>query len=211
MIRFFYLSPLLLAVTLFAVFPPAALSESGNQDSQSKVDPAESMFQVREEIKLVPGALEAERGALLKKILEAEAAGVGVKNYLTAFKYIESLAEKGADAGVIAPRLSSINASLDEQLKRSRILKTQKLPPPIAASSPPPSQTGGRGSGKASSNKQDLLNQLRGRGQGEVFDKLKDKWFGGDLPDSVKNKIPAGFDPSKLSKEDMDRLMQRLK
>lgn len=207
MIRFFYFSLSISAVTLIAVLAPAARSES----LESVKDPAESMFQVREEIKLAPGALEAERGALLKKILAAEDAGVGVKNYLTAFKYLESLAEKGADPSVIAPRLSSINASLDEQLKRSRVLKTQKLPPPIAASSPPPSQMGGRPPGKSASGKQDLLNQLRGRGQGEVIDKLKDKWFGGDLPDSVKNKIPAGFDPSKLSKEDMDRLMQRLK
>lgn len=209
MIRFFYfsLSTLAMVAAATAVSPAAAQSDSIDKDR----DQAESMFRVKEEIKLVPGVLEAERGSLLKKILVAEEAGVGVKNYLTAFKYIESLTEKGADASVISPRLSSINTSLDEQLKRSRILKTQKLPPPIAASSPPPSQMGGKPAGKSASGKQDLLNELRGRGQGEVIDKLKDKWFGGDLPDSVKNKIPAGFDPSKLSKEDMDRLMQRLR
>ena len=51
---------------------------------------------------------------------------------------------------------------------------------------------------------------LNGGNRNELVDKIKNGWFGGDLPDSIKKKIPPGFDPSKMSKQDIDRLMNRL-
>lgn len=158
--------------------------------------------QYSKESKLCKGPFLKEREELKEKIEIARSNGVGVKNYLAAFTYIESMVKNNAEEEEIARRLDALSNSLDEQFKRSKILKIQKLPPPIAASSPPPSLVRKR--------KKNKFSKLSNSNRGELVNKLKDKWFGGDIPDSIKKKIPAGIDPNKLSKQDIDSLLNRL-
>lgn len=172
---------------------------------------AKDPFHGPEEVKLLDGPLFERRSALKERIERAESDGIGVKNYLSALKYVESMIKSGQPESAIVPRLISIERGLDEQYKRSRILKIQKLPPPIAASSPPPSASySGPVKSNSSSSSGNLDSMLKNGNRREILEKIKNGWFGGDLPDSVKNKIPKGFDPSSLSKQDLDRLMKRL-
>ena len=193
-----YFASVIFLVLALVIFCKPALADAKQVD----------IFHITEDFKLEEGPLLDRRQALKRRILEAEADGIGVKNYLNAFKFVESMVVAGKQEKDLAPRLDSISRGLDEQYKRSHVLKTQKIPPPIAASSPPPSfsgesRRGGRNSGK-------LDSMLNGGNRNELVDKIKNGWFGGDLPDSIKKKIPPGFDPSKMSKQDIDRLMNRL-
>ena len=191
----------LIATTIAISLGSLALSSAQAQESKlpnKAPTQAVNMFNITEEVKIAPGPLLKERKALYARILEAEKNGVGVKNYINALKYVEAMAVKGAPERDISVRVQSISRSLDEQFKRSQILKIQKLPPPIAASSPPPSS------------QQPVSRRSQFNNKSDIVNKIKDKWFGGAIPDQYKNKLPKGFDPSKLSKQDVDRLMKRL-
>lgn len=179
------------------VFADTGIKNEITKNTNQKMD-LSRFYSKKPEFK--PGFFLKERKALYEKIMLAEKNGVGVKHYLTAFKYIETMVEKGAKQEEVAKRIDSLARGLDDQLKRSKILKIQKLPPPIAASSPPPSavRSKSRSSSASKLNKNDL------------YKKIKDNWFGGNIPPSIKNRIPAGVDPSKLSKSDIDKLMKRL-
>ncbi|MBZ0188985.1 MAG: hypothetical protein K8F91_22260, partial [Candidatus Obscuribacterales bacterium] len=125
---------------------------------------------------VLPGPLQARRQKVLSMIDEARLQGVGTKIYVQAFEAVESLVKSGGSEVVIAGRLDSIENSLSEQFKRRHILKFQKPTPPVAATSPPPSQMANSQGRKSGPDKDSLI------------EALTDKWFGGDLPDSVKKK-----------------------
>lgn len=143
-----------------------------------------------------PGPLAVERQKVLDMIYAAKEQKIGITAYMGAFKSLDDSVKAGAQEKQIQSRLSSISSGLSEQLKRSKELKSQRPAPPIAASSPSPSE--GSGKGNSGGDKTDKL-----------IEKLKDKWFGGEIPDSIKKKIPAGIDPSKLDNDTIKELMKK--
>lgn len=144
-----------------------------------------------------PGPLEPERRALYSQIIEAEKRGIGTKTYISAFQSLEQSVSQGASRESLLPRVKSIAKGLSEQLERQASLKIQKPAPPVAASSPPPSVMA----------REARKNQLS---KSELFEQIKEKWFGGEIPDSIKQKMPDGFDPSKLTPQETEELLKRL-
>ncbi len=144
--------------------------------------------------------MEPDRRKLLETINTAKQYGFGTTAYLNAYKALDDRVKAGAGEPEIKSRLDSIVTGLDEQLKRSKQLKTQKPAPPIAASSPPPSASGGGSSGGT---------KLSGGNADDIISKLKDKWFGGEIPDSIKKKIPPGIDPSTLNADTARELLKK--
>jgi hypothetical protein len=133
------------------------------------------------ETTISPGPGESQRKALLGRIMEAKAKGIGITNYMMAFQSLDESVKSGGTSADILKRVDSLNASLDEQFKRSAVLKVQKLPPPVAAS--PVTAP---------------LGALAGGGSKVSGDNLKDLQakYGDKIPADLKDKL--GSDPSKL-------------
>lgn len=147
------------------------------------------------------GPMLAERRKLAETIGAAKNFGFGTTAYVNAFNGLEERVKAGAPELEVKNRLNSIVSGLDEQLKRAKQLKTQRPAPPIAASGPNPSSL-----------ESQVRSQFGGMGGGssdQLMEKIKDKWFGGEIPDSIKKKIPAGFDPSMLNSDTAKELMKK--
>lgn len=155
---------------------------------------------------IAPGPLEDQRERLYATIMTAKNYGFGTTAYLNAFNSLEDSVKAGAAEKDIKVRLDSIVRGLDEQLKRSQELKTQKPAPPVAASDTPPISSGG---GARASVPPSLKNALQNGNTDGLMEKIKNGWFGGDLPDSIKKKIPANFDPSMLNSDAAKELMKK--
>lgn len=140
------------------------------------------------------GPLEAQRTALVMRIFKAKEQGIGTDAYLNAFAMLENSVKQGETEANLAKRIASLNSSLDDQLKRSALLKIQKPAPPVAASGFGPA--GGAPSGGGTS---DLIKRLQEKYGGQIPADLKEK-YGGQIPDSLKDKIPAlgNMDPSQI-------------
>lgn len=145
---------------------------------------------------VTPGPLALERQKVLDMIYAAKEQKIGITAYMGAFKSLDDSVKAGAQEKDIKGRLTSISEGLTEQLKRSKELKSQRPAPPIAASSPAPSEGGGKSG-------------LSGDKTDKIIEKLKDKWFGGEIPDSIKKKIPAGIDPNKLDNDTIKDLLKK--
>ncbi|MGD9682021.1 MAG: hypothetical protein AB7W16_12625 [Candidatus Obscuribacterales bacterium] len=155
---------------------------------------------------VLDGPLKERRVKIKTMIEDAGREGVGTRIYSQAFDAVEAMVRTGGSEALLSQRLDSIENSLNEQFKRRRILKYQKPAPPIAASSPPPSQLEQAGRGKSGKSGK-FGNEI---GKDGLIEAITDKWFGGDLPDSIKSKIPANVDPSMLKGQDLDKLMKKL-
>lgn len=155
------------------------------------------------------GPLAAERQAFHSKIVDLgnrDDSGFGVSGYLKAFESLEQSVKGGAGEEEVQAELKRLSRGLDDQIKRSKLLKIQKPAPPISASGPNPSEMeGASGGGHKRFNGLGLGGQ-----QGQLMDTIKDKWFGGEIPESIKSKIPAGFDPSMLNTPEGQSLLQKL-
>jgi hypothetical protein len=169
---------------------PAANTEAPQQTGTTAVDAPE----------IAPGPLSEQRKKLYETIMTAKGYGFGITAYMSAFNALEDSVKAGASEKDIQTRLNSIVSGLTEQLKRSQQLKIQKPAPPIAESSPPPSSMQIPSS---------VRNALQGGNADNLIEKVKEKWFGGEIPDSIKKKIPANFDPSMLNSDQARELMKR--
>jgi hypothetical protein len=152
-----------------------------------------------QDLTVLPGAGEDKRRALLGRIMEAKNQGIGTSTYMMAFDALEQSAKGGESEESVLKRVSSLNSSLDDQFKRSAILKVQRATPPIAASAPA-TPFGGSGGGPSG-----------GGDTASLIQKLQNK-FGGQIPDSLKDKIPPGMgsDPSALLKNpDIQDLLKK--
>ncbi len=149
---------------------------------------------------LAPGPLLDQRKKLYETIMTAKGYGFGITAYMSAFNSLEDSVKAGASEKDVQNRLNSIVSGLTEQLKRSQQLKIQKPAPPIAESSPPPSSM---------QIPSGFKNALQGGNADNLIEKVKEKWFGGEIPDSIKKKIPANFDPSMLNSDQAKELMKR--
>jgi hypothetical protein len=141
------------------------------------------------------GPLEAQRTALVMRIFKAKEQGIGTDAYLNAFAMLENSVKTGETEANLAKRIASLNSSLDDQLKRSALLKIQKPAPPVAASGFP-AAGGGPSSGGSTS---DLIKRLQEKYGGQIPADLKEK-YGGQIPDSLKDKLPGlgNMDPGQI-------------
>lgn len=160
--------------------------------------PEQQAAAATEEPTINPGPLEEQRKKLYATIMTAKGYGFGIAAYLNAFNALEESVKTGASEKDVKTRLDSIVSGLEEQLKRSQQLKVQKPAPPIAASSPPPSAVS-----------QNIRNAIQSGNTEGLVDKIKNQWFGGEIPDSIKKKIPANFDPSMLNNENAKELLKK--
>ncbi len=141
-----------------------------------------------ENLNVVEGSLKEKRLNVLRKIMAAKAHGIGITPYMSAFNFVEEMVKAKDSEANIEKRLTSIDDGLNDQLKRSVDLKTQRPTPPVAAGSPMPSAQF-PGMADASS--------------GDIINKLKNK-FGGKIPGNIMDKLPPGIadkfggDPSQL-------------
>ena len=74
------------------------------------------------------GPLKNERQTLYDQIQQAGQSGVGIKNYMMAFDYIEQLAAKGASEEEIKKRMVPLITALSNQFKRKEELKSRPSP-----------------------------------------------------------------------------------
>jgi hypothetical protein len=143
---------------------------------------------------VVPGPGEDKRKALLGRIMEAKSRGIGTSTYMMAFEALEESVKSGVANEAVFKRVDSLNSSLDDQFKRSAILKTQRAAPPVAASDPttPLGAAGAAGLSGGSAGNSDTASLIQ---------KLQAK-YGNQIPDNLKDKIPAGMgnNPAELLK-----------
>jgi len=154
------------------------------------------------------GPIVGERQAFYARLLdigEKYDNGFGITGYMKAFETLEQSVKGGAGEEEVQAELKRLSRGLDDQIKRSRLLKVQKPAPPIAASGPNPSEMEAAKSGGRKK-----FSGLGAGQQGQLIDTLKDKWFGGEIPESIKSKIPAGFDPSMLNTPEGQSILQKL-
>jgi len=176
---------------------PTATEDAPAPDTEAPKAAATSPADAPE---FAPGPLLDQRKKLYETIMTAKGYGFGITAYMSAFNALEESVKAGASEKDVQNRLNSIVSGLTEQLKRSQQLKIQKPAPPIAESSPPPSSMQIPSS---------VRNALQGGNADNLIDKVKEKWFGGEIPDSIKKKIPANFDPSMLNSDQARELMKR--
>jgi hypothetical protein len=85
-------------------------------------------------MKVSPGPSEDKRKALLGSIAVAKEKGIGITTYVAAFKALDQSVTSGAAEADITEKVASLQSTLDEQFKRSDIMKTEQLGPPVAGS-----------------------------------------------------------------------------
>lgn len=182
--------------------PPQPPTATGNAPANDTEAPAASASDATatDEPLIHPGPLEDQRKKLYQTILAAKNYGFGTTAYMNAFNSLEDSVKAGAPEKDVKSRLDSIVHGLDEQLKRSQQLKIQRPAPPIAESSPPPS---------AMNLPSGVRSALQSGNTDGLIEKVKEKWFGGEIPDSIKKKIPANFDPSMLNSDTAKELMKK--
>ena len=147
-----------------------------------------------------PGPAEARRTALVMRIFNAKSQGIGIDAYLNAFAMLENSVKTGETEANLNKRIDSLNSSLDDQLKRSAVLKTQRPAPPVAASGFPAGGLGSAG-GSSAGGTSDLIRKLQEKYGDQIPGNLKDKLGGGQIPENLKDKIPAGLgglDPAQI-------------
>lgn len=142
---------------------------------------------------VAPGPAESARGNLLKRINEAKDQGFGISVYMSAFTAIEDMVKSGSTEEAVQKRIDSLSSSLEDQLKRSATLKTQRAAPPIAASSPPPSAAAGNSSST------DALKGVKDKLGGLGVNPNELLGNGGKVPENLKNQLPPGLSPDMIN------------
>ncbi len=143
-----------------------------------------------EDLKVVAGAGEDKRKALLGRIMVAKSQGIGISTYMMAFDALEQQAKNGDSEENVGKRVASLNSSLDEQFKRSAILKVQRPSPPIAASDPavPFGSAGGGGGGiPKNTDTASLIQKLQNKYGSQIPENMKGQLGGGDTSSLLKN------------------------
>lgn len=145
---------------------------------------------------VAPGPFEAKRKLLLASIKVAKKQGFGITTYLKEMNNIEQQIKEGNKSPQLEERIDSVADGLQDQLKRSQILKTQRPGPPIHSQASVSGGSGGAGGGNA-------LSGLGGGGNtSDMIQKLRAKY--GD-------KIPANIDPSMLNSDTAKEFLKRFK
>ncbi len=124
----------------------------------------------------VPGPLFEKRKLLLGRIQAAKKQGTGISGYMAEYGRIEQMVKAGEPESNYADRLDSLQNNIDEQIKRSQILKTQHpvyTAPPISSGSASASSVSHSGGGSIG---------------GMSIDQLKAK-YGDKVPSGIAEKL----------------------
>ncbi len=178
------------ALNLVPVFAILALSAA---TAYAQDTPPQAPQTQAAESDVAPGVAESARRNLFKRINDAKEQGFGISAYMSVFTSIEDMVKSGAAEDAVIKRVDSLSTSLEDQLKRSATLKTQRAAPPIAASSPPPSQAGGNASTS------DALKGVKDKLGGLGVDPNALLGNNGKVPDNLKNQLPAGVSPDMIN------------
>jgi hypothetical protein len=124
--------------------------------------------------------------------MAAKKQGIGIGGYLAEYNRIEDMVKAGQPESTYEGRLSSLVTGIDEQIKRSQVLKTQH-PVTISGSGSSSSASGsgggfGAGGGGAGLNPE-KLNQLKAK-------------YGDKIPPDIAEKL------GNLSPEQKEKLMK---
>lgn len=145
-----------------------------------------------------PGPLLEKRKNALSRIMAAKKQGIGISGYLAEYNRIEDMVKAGQPETAYESRLTSLVSGIDEQIKRSAVLKTQH---PVSTSSSSGSSVSsgspGSGTGAGSSSGGGGLGGL----SNEKLSQLKAK-YGDKIPPDIAEKL------GNLSPEQKERLMQ---
>lgn len=138
--------------------------------------------------KVGPGPFQEKRQLLLSSIKLAKKQNFGVTVYLSELNRVEEQIKQGNATPQLEARIDSIADGLQDQLKRSQLLKTQRP----TGSSPRTSYSGGGGSPDAGArghkNTDAMINELRQK-------------YG--------DKIPAGLDNAELKEKFLNNPMAK--
>lgn len=138
--------------------------------------------------KVTPGPFQEKRQLLLSSIKLAKKQNFGVTGYLSELNKVEDQIKQGNATPQLEARIDSIADGLQDQLKRSQILKTQRP----TGSSTRTSYSGGGGStesaGHGHRNTDAMINELRQK-------------YG--------DKIPAGLDNNELKEKFLNNPMAK--
>lgn len=136
-----------------------------------------------------PGPGQEARQKLFERIQQAKSQGIGIGGYLNAFRALEEQAKGGAAPETLNPRIDQIHKSINDQLDRAKILKTQRpLPPqgsqlrgsdPIGASGGGPAAGGGAGGAGGPGGPGGMAEKIKAR----FGDKLD------NLPEGLKERL----------------------
>lgn len=156
-----------------------------------------------QEKNVVAGPLEAQRQQLYNQIQAASASGIGIKNYMMAFNYIETMAKNGESEEAIKKRMVPLVTALANQLETKKYLKTkpQRQAASQSQGSIDPSQILAPGQ-----NIESRLKQFGGLGGNQTNDLInrivQQKGLG--------DKIPAGIDSSFIKQKLKDPKVQEM-
>ncbi len=138
--------------------------------------------------KVAPGPFQEKRQLLLSSIKLAKKQNFGVTVYLSELNKVEEQIKQGNSTPQLEARIDSIADGLQDQLKRSQILKTQRP----SGGSPRTSYSGGGGAPEAGArghkNTDAMINELRQK-------------YG--------DKIPAGLDNNELKEKFLNNPMAK--
>lgn len=148
-----------------------------------------------------PGPAQQARQKLFERIQQAKSQGIGIGGYLQAFNSLEEQAKGGESEEKLNARIQQIHKSINDQMDRAKVLKTQRPLPPqgsqIRGSEPAPVAAGGGGGGAG----------IPAGGAAGLAEKLKSK-FGGQIGDKLDN-LPEGIRDRLGDPETRAKLMER--
>ncbi|MGD9684923.1 MAG: hypothetical protein AB7W16_27465 [Candidatus Obscuribacterales bacterium] len=134
---------------------------------------------------VVPGPLAEARQQLLNQIMVAKENGVGIASYMSAFKYIEEMASKGASEEDIKKRMIPLVTALSDQLKTKASIEQARLD----AQTNPRKLEFSKGSiiapGQAIPQELTRYGGMGGAGTQDLIDSIVRNKMGGNLPQGV--------------------------
>lgn len=140
-------------------------------------NPSASQLETQE---AAPGPLMDMRRTVLQRIKDAKQHGVGIAPYLAAYNNAEASVRGGEAEDKIRPRLESLLHSLDEQIKRAEVLKTQRPVPITKSAAQQQYASPAEAEAKAAAEKKKaMLEKLK--------EKLKDDNL--EIPDDLREKL----------------------
>ena len=151
--------------------------------------------------KVVDGPLKEQRQALYDQIQAAEDSGIGIKNYMMAFNYIEEMAARGESEEAIKKRMLPLVSALAGQLKTKQYLKNRPKTTQANSGMPDPNSL--------LAPNQDIPSQLRkfgGLGGANTDDLIKKIVS----DERLKGNIPQGLDKNNLKDKLKDPRVQEL-
>lgn len=159
---------------------------------------------------VVDGPLKSQRQALYNQIQTAQQSGVGIKNYMMAFDYIEKMAKDGAEEAAIKKRMVPLITALSSQLKNKEELKTRPSPSQMQAQQGMPS---GEGNGLLAPGQQippglGMFGGLGGAHTADLINRIvKNKNID---PKKLPKNLPGGIDKSFLNNKLKDPRIQEM-